>query len=420
MLERYLKKLFTIADTNGDGVLQPEEMSRLLELSGFNFDKSHVSELVAAADTNQNGVIEYDEFIPVAMDILRGRKAAGLAPMPRMQDVPAPMLERYLKKLFNIADVNGDGVLQPAEFKKLLQLSGFNFPASAVEQLMTAADVNHDGVIQYEEFIPVAMQVLLGQQDMMDTYITTEQESAARSLLMEGETQEQVLRKLKKYFLFADEDNSGFLDAREFKNILGHMGFPLTAAQISEVMKLVDVNHDNQVSYEEFLPVAFELLVKVVAGTAPTTQEVAVREPAPVAENRSVAKSGWTTYSSLYESKGPVDTPVTMVEVGDGPVATLEGRVLAVQSRRIIRSKIKDLFARLDSNKDGRLSLDELAAAFGSSAAQRLQATLDRNHDGNVTQYEMRRFFDDECRKAVESGVPEYEYLESIVTMLEA
>merc|ERR1719305_2112732 len=67
------------------------------------------------------------------------------------------MLERYFTKLFAVADTNGDGVLQPEEFKRLLELSGFNFSPETVAQLMDAADVNHDGVIEYDEFIPVAL-----------------------------------------------------------------------------------------------------------------------------------------------------------------------------------------------------------------------------------------------------------------------
>lgn len=225
---------------------------------------------------------------------------------------------------------------------------------------------------------------------------------------------------MRKMFLFADEDCSGFLDFQEFKNSLNQMGLPLTAAQMSELMRAVDTNSDGKISYEEFIPVAFELLVKVVAGKI---------QPKPVAPRRAAAraaapakKEGWTAYSSLYDSKGPSDAPVSKVSVkkDNSDVASLEGRVLAVQSRRIIRSKIKDLFSRLDSDKDGRITIPELASAFGDSMARRIQGSLDRNHDGRVTQYEMRRFFDDECSKAVESGVPEYKYLEGIVEMLES
>ena len=36
--------------------------------------------------------------------------------MPDPSDVPPEMLERYLTRLFKLADTNGDGVLQPQEF----------------------------------------------------------------------------------------------------------------------------------------------------------------------------------------------------------------------------------------------------------------------------------------------------------------
>jgi len=309
--------------------------------------------------------------------------------------VPQPMLERYFKKLFSIADVNGDGVLQPEEFKKLLSLSGFKFSPQEINNLLAAADTNRNGVIEYEEFIPVAMSVLSGQQAAIDTYIDTSEQDAARQFLLQGKTPDQLERQMKKMFLFADEDCSGFLDQREFKGAMGQMGLPLTAAQVTQLMQMVDINQDGMISYEEFVPVAFEILVQVVAGnvTAPPARPAPTRyaPPARVVPKKATAE-----------------------------VASLEGRVLAVQSRRIIRSKIKDLFSRLDRDKDGRLTVSELASAFGDGMARRIQETLDRNHDGCVTQYEMRRFFDEECSKAVESGVPEYKYLEGIVEMLES
>merc|ERR1712188_281703 len=102
------------------------EFKRLLELSGFNFSADTVAKLMDAADVNHDGVIEYEEFIPVMRAILNEKKAAA---MPNLADVPDDMLERYFAKLFKVADANGDGVLQPAEFKRLLELSGFNFSA---------------------------------------------------------------------------------------------------------------------------------------------------------------------------------------------------------------------------------------------------------------------------------------------------
>ena len=44
--------------------------SCLLELFGFNFPPAAIRELINAADLHHDGVIEYDEFVPVATKIL--------------------------------------------------------------------------------------------------------------------------------------------------------------------------------------------------------------------------------------------------------------------------------------------------------------------------------------------------------------
>ena len=66
-----MSKLFSIADVNGDGVLQPEEFENLLESCGFDLSEEQIAEIVEAADVNHDGVIEYSEFVPVAVDILK-------------------------------------------------------------------------------------------------------------------------------------------------------------------------------------------------------------------------------------------------------------------------------------------------------------------------------------------------------------
>ena len=43
--------------------------SCLLELFGFNFPPAAIRELFNAADLHHDGVIEYDEFVPVATEV---------------------------------------------------------------------------------------------------------------------------------------------------------------------------------------------------------------------------------------------------------------------------------------------------------------------------------------------------------------
>ena len=73
-LEKYFKSLFSISDTNGDGVLQPDELKTLLGLCGFALSAEEIAQFVSGADTNNDGVIEYSEFVPVASKMLQSQK----------------------------------------------------------------------------------------------------------------------------------------------------------------------------------------------------------------------------------------------------------------------------------------------------------------------------------------------------------
>merc|ERR1711865_837214 len=65
-LELYFQKLFSVGDKDKNGVLDAIEFRDLLRKSGFGFKDEYISELLNAADINNDGVLQYDEFV-VAM-----------------------------------------------------------------------------------------------------------------------------------------------------------------------------------------------------------------------------------------------------------------------------------------------------------------------------------------------------------------
>ena len=76
-------------------------------------------------------------------------------------DLQENELDVALRKVFDSADVNGDGVLQQEEYMKLMKYSGLNFPGGVILQGFVDADTNQDGVQQFEEFLP-AVKAMLG------------------------------------------------------------------------------------------------------------------------------------------------------------------------------------------------------------------------------------------------------------------
>ena len=98
---------------------------------------------MTAADVNGDGVIEYEELVPVAREIMSSKKPATVKASVstgkaayEWSDIPEDEMDAYLRKLFAVADENGDGVLQPQEFVKLMRLSGLNFPDDVVLEVV--------------------------------------------------------------------------------------------------------------------------------------------------------------------------------------------------------------------------------------------------------------------------------------------
>merc|ERR1711871_1905151 len=254
MLEKYLNKLFQVADRNGDGVLQPEEFANLLSRSGFNFTQQQIATIIDAADVNKDGVIEYEEFVPAMSALLQGDFLSSPSQsenaMPAIEDVPPEMLKRYLKKLFAVGDVNGDGVLQPEEMSRLLELSGFNLAPSQVAAIVDEADVNKDGVIEYDEFVPVAIGIL---QARLRT-------GAPTMPKIDDVPPAMLERYFKKLFAIADTNGDGVLQPTEFRRLLELSGFNLSASQVNELVSRADTNNNGVIEYDEFIPVAMDIL----------------------------------------------------------------------------------------------------------------------------------------------------------------
>ena len=93
------------------------EFVSLLQLCGFKFTPSTILRILREADTNDDGVIEYNEFLPAMLSIVQGEYEEDADPGYTSQGdwkhIAPKELDIYLHKLFRLGDKNGDGVLQP-------------------------------------------------------------------------------------------------------------------------------------------------------------------------------------------------------------------------------------------------------------------------------------------------------------------
>lgn len=131
--------------------------------------------LMAAADENADGLIEYHEFVPLAIELLqtiyakqraaaeaasRAAEAAEASQAFLLYGMSQEELEATMSEVFLRADTDGSGFLDRKEFAAALRDAELGFTKKQISLLQNEADEDGDGRISYREFIPVCFGLL--------------------------------------------------------------------------------------------------------------------------------------------------------------------------------------------------------------------------------------------------------------------
>jgi len=189
--------------------------------------------------------------------------AAGDDPEMSLDEV-----ELIIQDLFHKYDSDGNGYLDPTEFKSLMNdlQQRMDFPPDEVLRFLAEADMNEDGMIEYEEFIPLALQIVQGMyaKKRLEQHIT-DIDQHAEDLLVHGMSRDELTELVGSIFERMDQDGSGTLSKAEFATALTSMELGLTRREINTIMFQIDQDGDGGVSYREFVPFAFDLLQKLTS-----------------------------------------------------------------------------------------------------------------------------------------------------------
>lgn len=176
-------------------------------------------------------------------------------------------LESVVMRLFLEADADQSGYLDRKEFLAVLSHAELNLNERQIRAVLAEADTNADEVIEYREFLPVMMELL--------QFIKAREETSSRmakiesivrneveDMLLHGLSKQELEALMMRVFQKADKDRSGALDTTEFKECLKAAELGLTRKDINLIMSQVDANNDGVITYEEFVPVCFQVLIE--------------------------------------------------------------------------------------------------------------------------------------------------------------
>lgn len=135
-----LIKVFKSLDLNNDGVISKEELLAGLKKTSHYMGEQEVEELMKKIDANKNEGIDYTEFVAAAIN----REAL--------------LNEDKIFKCFKHFDKDNNGKISVQEFKQIFK--GDNVVEEAVwKNLIKDIDLNEDGEIEYAEFKRMLVQL---------------------------------------------------------------------------------------------------------------------------------------------------------------------------------------------------------------------------------------------------------------------
>ena len=107
---------------------------------GRKFTRKEITDMIAEVDVDNNGTIEFDEFLLM---------------MCRDEDSEYELLEAFKK-----FDTDGDGEVTANEVKDVLLKLGQHLSDAELDAMMAEVDENGDGVINFAEFKELMVRLI--------------------------------------------------------------------------------------------------------------------------------------------------------------------------------------------------------------------------------------------------------------------
>ena len=128
-----LRQSFQVIDTDHNGLLDKEELTRFMKASGL--DVKFVPAIFLLFDTNKDGGLSFDEF----KEYLKACLMNGSDP------------RHFFRLIFNAIDSDGSGSLCAEEMVQFAQLCGKDITMEDALRELAIYDTDHSGSLEFDE-----------------------------------------------------------------------------------------------------------------------------------------------------------------------------------------------------------------------------------------------------------------------------
>lgn len=372
-------ELFKKFDADRNGLLDPWEMREVLRSAALNLTEAEQRDVLAEIDLNDDGAVDYGEFVPFLHGLMaavrskhaaratrdeRDRATRNEAQLSFVKGMTHDELDATLRRVFEEADLDGNGSLDPREFGKALRSADLGLSKKEINLLLAESDRNADGVVDYDEFVPVCFDILVER---------------AKNKRLESDalaSADAVTTALLDAFRRADVDPpTGKLKVRQLKHCLRTLTeddvLPLSKSQIVAVCSEARPSPDDGlVSYARFAPTAANVVYGMLDFEAQKRRVAAVRDLANV-----------DTGFGVMRGMDPKEVEATLKDAfaacdldGNGVLDEEEMRLVldsvGVGELGLTEKQILAIVAAADADGDGGVDYDELASLAHETVRQ--------------------------------------------------
>ncbi|XP_052124760.1 troponin C, isoallergen Bla g 6.0101-like isoform X2 [Frankliniella occidentalis] len=136
-----LRKAFDSFDTENKGCIGTDMVQPILEMFGQKVSGNALKEVIAEADADGSGELEFEEFANLAAKF--------------MVEEDTSMLKDELRQAFLLFDREGNGYITTEQLREILfELDGTITP-SDMDNIIDEIDADGSGTVDFEEFMAV-------------------------------------------------------------------------------------------------------------------------------------------------------------------------------------------------------------------------------------------------------------------------
>lgn len=216
------------------------------------------------ADENEDGYIDYNEFLPIGVDIVQAifaRREAEKASMDMAEhaheEARVALLhgmdkEQYKKMLltyFRAHDVDNSGFLSRKEMRECMKNAELGLTRQEINALMSEIDADGDDNISLDEFDTIFFEMLV--------------EIVSMQAIEESRNADELTTYLLEIFRGADLEGQGLLHKQDVLDLLRRGDFGLTKIQVLAVISEAEMDEHGFIQYEPLATFAAAMIKSI-------------------------------------------------------------------------------------------------------------------------------------------------------------